>query len=76
MIIYFVLKADISLVNTKKFNLSELSAENVFGDKYYCKLTQQGQLIGLEFNGVNCISVCHAVVQQMNLANGMFLKIH
>ena len=47
------------LVQTKKYNFSELSAENVFGSKAYNQHLMKGPIIGLEFNGKQCIAKCY-----------------
>lgn len=58
---------DIWLVNSKNFNFSELSAENVFGTKDFNKFLQKGPIIGLEYNGHDSISICQAEAQKLQL---------
>ena len=63
-------KTDLLLVQTKKFKLSELSAENVFGSKSFNAYLQKGQIIGLEFAGTNSSQLCQNAVSQLKIDLG------
>ena len=62
------------LVQTKKFKLSELSAENVFGTKAYNTYLQKGQIIGIEFAGANSSQICQNMISQLKIDLGNFLS--
>jgi hypothetical protein len=47
-----------------------MSAENVFGSKAYAKYLQKGPVIGLEFNGNDCIRKCYDLIPKLNIENG------
>ncbi|CAF0871134.1 unnamed protein product [Brachionus calyciflorus] len=57
----------ILLVQAKKYNLSELSAENVFGTKSFNDYLKNGPIIGLEFNGNDASRQCHELVESLKL---------
>lgn len=53
-----------------------MSAENVFGSKTYAKNLQKGPIIGLEFNGNDCIRRCHEIVAKSNIEHSNILSIN
>ena len=55
------------MVQTKKYKLSELSAESVFDSKKYNNYLQKAPIIGLEYNGSECAAKCKTIVQALNI---------
>ncbi|CAF4577039.1 unnamed protein product, partial [Rotaria sp. Silwood2] len=52
-------QSEIVLVQTKSYKIDETSAERMFGgNRTYIPLVTKGPVIGLEFAGENCISIC------------------
>lgn len=50
---------EIVLVQSKSYLIDEMSTEGIFGsDRKYISLVAKGPVIGLEFAGTNCVSVC------------------
>lgn len=58
---------DVVLVQTKKYKLSELSAENVFGTKNYNNLLEKGEIIGIEYNGALSSQICKGTIQALKI---------
>ncbi|XP_069133734.1 protein XRP2-like isoform X1 [Argopecten irradians] len=46
------------LVQTKEISMQPQDAQRVFGTDAYQSLVQQGPVIGLEYNGDDCINLC------------------
>jgi len=47
------------LVQTKSYTIDETSAERLFGNgRMYNSLVTKGPVIGLEFAGKNCVTIC------------------
>lgn len=59
--------SDVLLIQTKRYELSELSSENIFKTKNYNNLLKNGPIIGLEFNGYDCTQICLNLVNSLNL---------
>lgn len=62
------------LVQTKKYNLSELSAESVFGSKVHNAQLTKGPIIGMELNGTEAIQKCDQVVKSLGLAPNAYVS--
>ncbi|RNA34383.1 XRP2 [Brachionus plicatilis] len=59
--------SDILLIQTKRYELSELSAENIFKTKSFNNFLKNGPIIGLEFNGYGCSQRCQDLVNSLSL---------
>jgi len=52
-------KSEVVLVQTKSYTIDETSAERLFGNgRMYNSLVTKGPVIGLEFAGKNCVTIC------------------
>ena len=65
--------SDILLIQAKKYNLSDLSAENVFGTKSFNNFLKNGPIVGMEFNGDDCTRRCQTIVESLQLKPGIFV---
>ncbi len=64
MICYFFYQ--IVLVQSKSYTIDETSAERLFGGgRTYLPLVTKGPVIGLEFAGKNCVSICREALSQL-----------
>lgn len=62
----------ILLIQSKKYDLSDLSAENVFKTKNFNHFLKNGPIIGLEFNGYECSKLCLDLVNELKLKPSKF----
>jgi len=52
-------QSEIVLVQSKSYTIDETSSERLFGNnKIYNSLVTKGPVIGLEFAGTNCVTIC------------------
>ncbi len=57
------------LVQSKCYTIDETSAERLFGtNRSYITLVGKGPVIGLEFAGTNCVSICQESLQKVLIA--------
>ncbi|XP_033751685.1 protein XRP2-like isoform X2 [Pecten maximus] len=60
------------LVQTKEVNMQPQDAQRVFGTDAYQSLVQRGAVIGLEYNGDDCINLCQVeLVEFMKGTTGL-----
>ncbi|CAK8686444.1 unnamed protein product [Clavelina lepadiformis] len=60
-------KDKVDLIQTKEVTLSPDEASRIFADSpSMWKSTQRGPVIGLEFNGDDCVKVCHDVIAKLS----------
>ncbi len=65
MFFYFFIN-QIILVQSKSYTIDETSAERLFGnDRIYYSLVGKGPVIGLEFAGTNCVSICQQALKNL-----------
>ncbi|XP_060576615.1 LOW QUALITY PROTEIN: protein XRP2-like [Ruditapes philippinarum] len=60
---------DCILVQTKELKMSPPDALRVFGSDAYDVVVSRGPVIGLEYNGENCIQICQEVI--MGITKGL-----
>ncbi|CAF0969963.1 unnamed protein product [Rotaria sordida] len=59
-------QSEIVLVQSKSYKIDETSAERMFGgNRTYTPLVTKGPVIGLEFAGENCISICQQCLNNL-----------
>ncbi|CAF3820129.1 unnamed protein product [Adineta steineri] len=59
-------QSEIVLVQSKSYTIDETNLERLFGnDRKYNSLAEKGPVIGLEFAGTNCVSMCQAALQNL-----------
>ncbi|CAF1631832.1 unnamed protein product, partial [Adineta ricciae] len=59
-------QSNIELVQTKSYRIDDTSVERLFGgDRKYNALVASGPVIGLEFIGANCVSVCQQALRNL-----------
>jgi len=56
----------IVLVQSKSYTIDETSAERLFGNgRIYNSLVAKGPVIGLEFAGINCVTICQQTLNNL-----------
>ncbi|XP_002154780.1 protein XRP2 [Hydra vulgaris] len=67
-------KASFDLIQSKEIKINPDDASRIFRDEKYCKLVDQGPLIGLELNGDNIIQQVESVLKRMSISlNDVYL---
>ncbi|XP_013390023.1 protein XRP2 [Lingula anatina] len=54
------------LIQTKEVNMQAAEAVRVFGSEAYNTVVQQGPVIGLEYNGEDCVKHCKEIVASIS----------
>ncbi|GFW78024.1 protein XRP2 [Trichonephila clavipes] len=63
-------QTDNILLRTKEILLEEEASERIFGTNAYNKVVKRGPVIGLEYNGKDCISMCLETAKNIATSTG------